>query len=225
MLSGLSTRWAYAKISRWQLQWTPGTMRRAMGRIGDLTARVRMALFTLWCNGWITRWRIRHFDRSGPQLPLTCRFCGAGVDRVEHYFGLHEAPCPSVAAATASRLRAQVPPTAAEWFGLPPVDLPGENSEVRRKEVARVRYSLRRALTLTGAQMQPWGRVVDSLAQELPPSCALVEATTQHGTPSCKHHRTSSTPAGTTSTAASCTAAGTTTYNSLLLASSANATT
>ena len=68
--------------------------------------------------------------------------------------------------------------------------------------------------------------MVDPLAQKFPPSGALGEATTERGTPRCKHHRASSTAAATTSTTALSTATGTTTTNHpLLLASPANATT
>ena len=45
--SGLVTRWTHAKTARWNVPWTPASMRLAMGRVTDLPARVQMALFTL----------------------------------------------------------------------------------------------------------------------------------------------------------------------------------
>ena len=145
---GQVTQWAFAKVARWRCDWTPGTMRLALGRVADLTARVRMALFTLWNNAWTTGWRLRFFRHSGEEVALGCRFCGNGVDRVEHYFGVREDPCPAVRDAAAAQLRATAP-TTAEWYGLPATATPGEDPNLRRREVARIRYCLRRALAHT----------------------------------------------------------------------------
>ena len=72
-------------------------VRRALGRCVQFPARVRFALFSLWCNVWVTGDRARFW--LGDSGANGCRFCGLGPDRVKHYFGVNQPQCVIIGAA------------------------------------------------------------------------------------------------------------------------------
>ena len=92
-----------------------------------------MQLGCFECLGWV-----------GVGVPpfFACRFCGLAPDRVEHYFGVDQDPCPVIAEASAHALQ-RPPPSLREWFGITPCDTRQEHLRI-----AQLRYSLRKALQI-----------------------------------------------------------------------------
>ena len=105
-LGSRSLEWFRRRARRWNADWGVAELRYSLGQCFDSTARVRMALFSMWGNGWLTGKRTRHW---ASHTSARCRFCGEFEDSIEHYFGVRCDCCLVISSAAAAYLNSQPP--------------------------------------------------------------------------------------------------------------------